>query len=42
MGASKADWQVIHEKRDCFDLILIQTEAKRLSIKNVRGHRYTT
>ena len=46
MGAPEAKWQVIHEPRDCFELILVQIEAKRLPIKNVRGHgnitRYCT
>ena len=42
MSTPKAEWQVIHEPRDCFELILVQVEAKRLAIKNMRGHGYTS
>lgn len=42
MNAPEAEWQVIHEPRNCFDLILVQVEAKRLPIGYVRCHGNTS
>ena len=35
MDTPETEWQVIHEPRDCFDLIIIHVEAKRWSVKNI-------
>ena len=31
----KTGWQMFHKPRDCFNLILVQVEAKRLSLERL-------